>query len=144
MADQMLAAKEPLAAYSWRAAANLDFLPDGNGLNIAYEALDRHVTVSADGVDRSATALRWLGKKGERCDFTYNSLTARTNQFANVLADLGVQKGDRVFTLLGRVPDLYVAILGSLKYGAVVCPMFSAFGPDPIYQRLTRGNAQCS
>jgi acetyl-CoA synthetase len=142
MADQMLATKEPLAAYSWRAAANLDFLPDGNGLNIAYEALDRHVTVSADGVDRSATALRWLGKKGERCDFTYNNLTARTNQFANVLADLGVQKGDRVFTLLGRVPDLYVAVLGSLKHGAVVCPMFSAFGPDPIYQRLTRGNAR--
>jgi acetyl-CoA synthetase len=142
MADQMIATKDPNAAYSWGTAANLDFLPGGQGLNIAHEALDRHVRVSSSGSDQSAVALRWLGKKGERRDFTYNELSGLTNRFANVLTDLGVQKGDRVFTLLGRVPDLYVSILGSLKHGAVVCPMFSAFGPDPIFQRLSRGNAR--
>ena len=58
---------------------------------------------------------------------------------ANALASLGVRAGDTVFTLLGRVPELHIAMLGALKLGAVVSPLFSAFGPEPIRQRMQLG-----
>ena len=115
----------------------LDGLPDG-GLNIAHEAVDRHV---AEGRGERV-ALRWLGKRGDRVELTFAELQQQTNRFANVLSSLGVERGDRVFVLLNRVPELYVAVLGSLKYGAVVCPLFSSFGPDPIKQRLNLGGGR--
>ena len=49
-----------------------------------------------------------------------------------MLRGLGVGSGERVFALPGRVPELYVAALGTLKNGSVFCPLFSAFGPEPI------------
>ena len=51
-------------------------------------------------------------------------------------------KGDRVFSLLGRVPELYIAALGTLKNGSVFSPLFSAFGPEPIKARMTIGDAK--
>jgi acetyl-CoA synthetase len=123
------------AEFSWQAArAQLDGLP-GGGLNIAHEAVDRH----AAGARGERVALRWLGREGERRDFTYIQLRAATNRFANVLAKLGVERGARVFVLAGRIPELYVAILGALKHGCVVSPLFSQFGPEPIQTRLTIG-----
>ncbi|HUP73913.1 MAG TPA: acetate--CoA ligase [Acidimicrobiales bacterium] len=122
----------------WLAAeAALDGLPDGAGLNIAYESVDRHV---AHGNGES-TALRWLGRRGDRRDFTYEQLRDDTNRFANLLAGLGVAQGERVFVLLGRVPELYVSVLGALKHRAMVCPLFSSFGPEPIQQRVNLGAA---
>ncbi|HET9014082.1 MAG TPA: acetate--CoA ligase [Thermomicrobiaceae bacterium] len=125
--------------FSWGAArAELDGLPGGAGLNIAHEAVDRH----ARGPRRDHLALRWLGRRGERRDFTYADLAALSSRFANVLAGLGVGRGERVFTLAGRIPELYVAALGTWKSRAVFCPLFSAFGPEPIRQRLTRGEGK--
>ena len=66
----------------------------------------------------------------------------QTNRFANVLAASGIAKGDRVFALLGRVPELYIAALGTLKNGSVFSPLFSAFGPEPIKARMAIGNAK--
>jgi acetyl-CoA synthetase len=59
-----------------------------------------------------------------------------------VLHKLGVQKGERVFSLLGRTPELHIAALGSLKAGAVFCPLFSAFGPEPLRARMDIGDAR--
>ncbi|MBI4525062.1 MAG: acetate--CoA ligase [Deltaproteobacteria bacterium] len=127
------------AEFSWDAAQReLDGLPNEKGLNIGYEAVDRH----AAGARRDRLALRWLGKQGEVRDFTYGDLQALSNRFANVLRGLGVGKGDRVFTLAGRVPELYITALGTLKNGSVFCPLFSAFGPEPIRQRLTIGEGK--
>ena len=50
--------------------------------------------------------------------------------------ELGVGPADRVFTLAGRIPELYVTALGTLKNRSVLCPLFSAFGPEPIRERL--------
>jgi pyruvate dehydrogenase E1 component beta subunit len=58
------------------------------------------------------------------------------------LEGLGVQKRDRVCALAGRVPELYIAALGTLKHRSVFCPLFSAFGPEPIRARLTIGEAR--
>ena len=127
------------AAFSWDdALRRLDGLPGGRGLNIAHEAVDRHAT----GARADHVALRWLHRDGSVSEATYAQLAARTNQFANGLRALDVGKGDRVFTLLGRVPELYITVIGSLKNTSVVCPLFSAFGPEPIFQRLERGDGR--
>jgi acetyl-CoA synthetase len=123
-------------AFSWDVARSwLDHLPDGGGLNIAHEAVDRH----ARGARADHVAIRWLGKHGEREDLTYAELARRTNRFAGVLEALGLARGDAVFALSGRVPELYVAALGTLKAGCVFSPLFSAFGPEPVRQRLEIG-----
>jgi acetyl-CoA synthetase len=120
------------AAFSWaRARAELDGLPGGRGLNIAHEAVDCHAGAK--------TAIRWLGRHGERREISYAELAALSSRFANVLRDLGVARGERVFALSGRIPELYVTALGTLKSGAVFCPLFSAFGPEPVRERLALG-----
>jgi len=131
--------REERERFSWDTARRaLDGLPGGQGLNIAYEAIDRH----AQGARRDQLALRWLGKRGEGRDFTYRELRSLTNRFANVLKRLGLAKGERVFLLAGRIPELYISALGTLKNGNVFCPLFSAFGPEPIRQRLTLGDGR--
>ncbi len=122
--------------FSWAAALrDLDGLP-GGGLNIAHEAVDRHAARTGEKV-----ALRFLGERGRR-ELRYRELRDATNRFANLLGSLGVAKGERVFALCGRIPELYVAALGTLKAGAVFCPLFSAFGPEPIEARLTLGDGR--
>jgi len=111
----------------------LDGLPDG-GLNIAYEAVDRHVAHGRG----DHVALRCLTKHGQQ-DVTYAELQRRTNRFANALRSLGIGPGDRVFSLVGRVPELYAAVLGTLKARSVFAPLFSAFRPEPIRQRVAIG-----
>jgi acetyl-CoA synthetase len=126
------------SVFSWDAARReLDGLP-GGGLNVAYEAVDRH----AAGPLRDKRALRWLGRSGDTRDFTFLDLARLTNRFANVLRRLEVGRGDRVYTLLGRVPELYITALGTLKAGGVFCPLFSAFGGEPIATRLAIGEAR--
>ncbi|HSF33350.1 MAG TPA: acetate--CoA ligase [Candidatus Tectomicrobia bacterium] len=127
------------ATFSWEAVRReLDGLPGGQGLNIAHEAVDRH----ANGAQRDHLALRWLGRDGTMRDFTYMDLKEHSNRFANVLRDCGVGKGERVFVLAGRIPELYFAALGTWKNTSVFCPLFAAFGPEPVYQRLSRGDAK--
>jgi len=124
--------------FAWpQARALLDGLP-GGGLNIAYEAIDRHVLAGRG----QKLALRWIGRNDQIHDYSYAALGAATNRFANVLAQRGVAKGDRVFSLLGRVPELYIGAFGTLKNGSVFSPLFSAFGPEPIKARMTIGSAK--
>jgi acetyl-CoA synthetase len=126
------------AAFDWAEARRLvDGLPAG-GLNIAHEAVDRHVARGRGG----RTAIRWLGKAGARRESSYADLAHGTNRFANALAALGVQPGERVFVLMGRLPELYLAVLGALKARCVVSPLFSAFGPEPIATRCEMGDAR--
>jgi acetyl-CoA synthetase len=127
------------AVFDWgKARLFLDGLPDGRGLNIAHEAVDRH----ANGPHAERVALRWIGKSGDRRDITYRALAGETSRFANALGMLGLGAGGRVFLLLGRVPELYAAMLGALKAKCVVTPLFSAFGPEPIATRLEIGDGQ--
>ncbi len=127
------------AQFSWeQARRTIDGLPDTHGLNIAHEAIDRH----AIGPHAHHLALRWLGKNGKIEDYSYSQLGELTNRFANALQHLGVQKGDHVFVLAGRIPELYIAALGTFKHGSVFSPLFSAFGPEPIRARLAIGQAK--
>ncbi|WP_273568080.1 acetate--CoA ligase [Maribacter halichondriae] len=124
--------------FSWeKEYESLDGLPEG-GINIAHEAVDRH----ANSNRRDTVALKWMRNDRSVEDITYADLKLRTSRFANVLEKLEIKKGDGVFTLLGRIPLLYVAALGTLKARAIFCPMFSVFGPEPAFQRLSKGKAK--
>jgi acetyl-CoA synthetase len=125
--------------FTWDAArALLDGLPGGRGLNIAHEAVDRH----AGGPRSEQTALHWIGRTGGRRILTYRDLKAATNRFANALRNLGIGEGDSVFVLSGRIPELYIAVLGALKAKCLVSPLFSAFGPEPLATRLMIGEGR--
>ena len=124
--------------FSWeRARSELTGLPGGR-LNIGYEAVDRH----AQGRNADKLAIRFLRKDGRREDYTYAQLKAASDRFMAALRDAGIGKGDRVFALTGRIPEFYIAALGTLKNGSVFCPLFSAFGPEPIQTRMLRGNGK--
>ena len=98
--------------------------------NIGHEVCDRH----ADGTGK--VALEYAGTDGERETLTFDDLAERSNQFANVLESEGIERGDRVFTYLPRVPAHYVALVGTLKRGAVFGGVNERFGPDGIAYRL--------
>jgi acetyl-CoA synthetase len=126
-------------SFRWeQAQSELSGLPGGKGLNLAYEAVDRH----AEGTCKDKVALRWLGNQDQVNEYTYGDLKELTDRFANVLKELDIRKGDVICTLTGRIPELYITALGTLKYGAVYCPLFSIYGPEPIWQRLHKGKAK--
>jgi acetyl-CoA synthetase len=107
-------------------------------INQAYLAIDRHAASSR----RDKIALLWEGKSGDIEQYTYSELATLTDQFTNVVKGLGITKGERVFTYMERVPELYIAIFGSLKLGAIVSPLFADFGPDPVRDRLRDSGAK--
>ncbi|WP_372877162.1 acetate--CoA ligase [Pseudomonas sp.] len=126
---------EAREAFSWPAQAEeLAGLPDG-GLNLAYEAVERH----ALGRRRRHVALRILDRNGGHCSITYAQLSGLSNRFANVLQGLGIGAGARLFVLCERGLELYLGVLGGLKNGCVVSPLFCAFGPEPLETRLRLG-----
>ncbi|MBF6276838.1 MULTISPECIES: acetate--CoA ligase [Nocardia] len=123
--------------FSWSAArSELAGLP-GGGVNIAVEAVDRHLEAPIG----PAPSLRWLPVTGGVTELDCADLVRLSNKFAHVLRDLGVYRGERVCLLLGRTPELYLACLGAWKAGCVVSPLFSAFGPEPVRQRLDLAEA---
>ncbi|MGM0450088.1 MAG: acetate--CoA ligase [Pseudomonadota bacterium] len=124
------------ADFSWdRARQELVGMPGGR-LNIAFEALDRHMTPGA----AERTAILFLARDSDTpVKISYQALNERSNRFANALRELGVQPGERVFGLAHRSPDLYAGVLGALKHGCVFTPLFPAFGPEPVRQRVAIG-----
>ncbi len=121
-------------AFTWAQAREyLGLDPSGAGpVNIADLAVDSHLR-NARG---AKTAIRWLAKDDAVEELTFSDLADRAARFANALDQLGVERGDIVCSLLGRVPALYTTALGTWKRGAVFCPLFSAFGPEPAHARM--------
>ena len=109
----------------------MEWLPRGR-LNIAHEAIDRQ----ANGRLRDRPALVWQGRDGDRETYSYGRLKELTNRFAGVLKSLGVGRGDRVFTLMERLPELHIALIGALKTGAIVSPTPPDLPPEAVKDRL--------
>jgi acetyl-CoA synthetase len=105
------------------------------GINACVECCDRYV-------GEGRVALHWADASGDRAEYTFEQLQERSAQVANLLVEHGVQPGDRVAGMLPRVPDLVALILGVFRAGAVYQPLFTAFGPKAIEQRLGTSQAK--
>ncbi|HEV2339520.1 MAG TPA: acetate--CoA ligase [Patescibacteria group bacterium] len=125
--------------FSWEKAAKefVSFFDDGT-INIAYSCVDRH----AIGKKKNKTALIFEAASGQTETYTFADLQKLTNQFANVLVDLGIEKGDRVFVFLPPVPERYIAFLGTVKIGAICGTLFSAFQEEALLDRLSDSKAK--
>ena len=102
------------------------------GLNLCEEICDRHAQA-----DSSKVALRYQRIDGSKGELSFAELQRRSAQFANFLTSQGIGKGDRVACLLPRTPELLIAVLGTLRAGAVYQPLFTAFGSGAIEYRLS-------
>lgn len=107
-------------------------------MNAAYNA----VTKNALGERKNKIALYWEGPEGEKEKYTFLEVEEKSNQIANYLKSIGVSKGDRVFFFLPRIPELYFSFIATLKIGAVAGTMFSAFGPQSLFDRLDQSQAK--
>jgi acetyl-CoA synthetase len=124
--------------FTWDQARTWLAPEPGQRLNIAYQAVQRQVDAGRGG----AVAVRFLDRTRSSTELTYAELAASVAEFAAVLTELGVGLGDRVCTLLPRSAQLFVTALGTLWNGGVYCPLFPAFGPGPVRQRLQLGRAR--
>ncbi|MFH0981421.1 MAG: acetate--CoA ligase [Planctomycetota bacterium] len=131
--------KSNIGSYEARAAdfhwslAEADLGYPGEGpLNIGVCCTDRNCERGLGG----KVALFWENSTGTTKSYTFDQLRLATNTYAKMLQDQGIRPGDRVCLFLDRVPDLYVAFLGILKLGAIVQPLFSAFGEESLETRL--------
>ena len=98
--------------------------------NLAVDVCDRW----AD--DRSKVALHWEDSDGAVETDTFTDLARRSNQFANALGSRGVERGDVVSVFLPTLPEAIIAMLGTLKLGAIHMPLYHLFGPEGIAPRL--------
>lgn len=105
-------------------------------VNMAYEAIDRHLELNRG----DKVALYYSDNEREE-SYTFEQISKQSNRFANVLRKLGVGKGDRVFIFMPRSPELYFCLLGALKVGAVVGPLFEAFMETAVKDRLEDSSA---
>ena len=102
-------------------------------LNVSYNCLDRHVE-SGQG---DKTAIIWEGNNpSEDKSFTYSELLFQVKKFANVLKNLGIEKGDRVCIYMQMVPELSIAMLACARIGAVHSVVFGAFSADSLRDRI--------
>ena len=100
---------------------------------MSYNCLDRHV----EGGKGDRTALIWEGNNpSEDRRFSYSELLRKVQKFANVLKNLGVEKGDRVCLYMQMVPQLPVAMLACARIGAVHSVVFGAFSADSLRDRI--------
>jgi acetyl-CoA synthetase len=118
--------------FGWEdAKGELDQFDSSGRLNAAHEAIDRHVPTHGDHI-----ALNFESDTLQNETYTFSDIKDQSNKFANILTDLGIKKGDRVFIFLPRRTELYFSFLGILKTGAIGSTMFAAFGTDALQDRL--------
>lgn len=104
----------------------------GGKTNIVLNALDRHMKTAR----KNKLALIWEGENGDKATFSYYRLNREVSRFANVLKSMGVRKGDRVTIYMGRVPELIIAMLATVKIGAVHSVVYGGFSEQALADRI--------
>ncbi|MCX7834499.1 MAG: acetate--CoA ligase [bacterium] len=124
--------------FDWSIAEKeLDY-QKGNPINIGWYCSDRNCLKGK----ANKIALMWEDYNGKTKTFTFNDIRLFSNSIGTFLQQQGIQPEERVCLFMDRVPELYIGFLGVLKIGAIVQPLFSAFGPESLFTRLE--NAQTS
>lgn len=129
--------EEAARSFSWKDARKYLDWADGS-LNAAYNAIDRHVQTWR----KNKVALFWEDEEGNEKKYTFEEISLLSNKVGNILKDFGVERGDRVFLFLPRVPELYFSFLGILKIGAIAGTLFSAFQEQALADRLANSGAK--
>ncbi|HEY9849233.1 MAG TPA: acetate--CoA ligase [Leptolyngbyaceae cyanobacterium] len=107
-------------------------------INISYNCLDRHLTTWR----KNKAALIWEGEPGDTRTLTYAQLHREVCQFANVLKQLGVEKGDRVGIYMPMIPEAAIAMLACARIGAPHTVVFGGFSAEALRDRLIDGQAK--
>ncbi len=121
----------------WSNPPFAEWFADGE-LNVAYNCLDRHV--EAGHGDR--IALRWEGEPGDQRNVTYAELTDEVKRLANLLTELGVERGDRVALYLPMIPEAIASMLAVARIGAVHSVVFGGFSADSLRARIDDAGAK--
>src|SRR3989338_5340825 len=100
----------------------------GGKLNASYNCLDRHIKSH----NRNKAAIIWEGEPGDSRILTYFDMYREVNKFANVLKNLGVQKGDRVAIYLPMIPEAAISMLACARIGAIHTVVFGGFSPESL------------
>jgi len=109
-----------------------------NKFNMAYECIDKHVE---EGYGNKTAFI--YKNDDKKSTYTFKDMQIASNKAANVLKnEAGVEKGDRVFIFMARSPELYFSLLGTLKLGAIVGPLFEAFMEKAVKDRLENSDAK--
>ena len=111
---------------------------EGAELNITENCIDRHLAGRGDKI-----AIIWEPNdpKEEAEHISYKELASRVNKMANVLKNLGIQKGDRVCLYLPMIPELAISVLACARIGAVHSVVFAGFSADALASRIN--DADC-
>ena len=123
--------------YDWMLGHEILGTPPGGDLNACGVIVDRQC-----GRQGARPALIARDYRGRRTELTFDDLLAGVSRFAGVLDALGIRKGDRVSTVLEPVPELYYSLLGTIRVGAVACPLFSGLGAQAIADRVADSRAR--
>jgi acetyl-CoA synthetase len=111
----------------------------GAELNITENCIDRHLV---DKANQPAIIWEPNDPNDHHRLLTYAQLHTKVNQFANVLKNNGVKKGDRVCIYMGMIPELAIAVLGCARIGAIHSVIFGGFSAQSIADRLQDANAE--
>ncbi|MDQ0340322.1 acetyl-CoA synthetase [Caldalkalibacillus uzonensis] len=128
--------EEARRTFSWSDVEKVFSWYETGKVNMAYEAIDRH----AEGERKDKVALYYSDAQRDE-QYTFQEMKAKSNQAANILHKLGIKKGDRVFIFMPRSPELYFSLLGAIKLGAIVGPLFEAFMEGAVRDRLENSEA---
>ena len=124
--------------FDWKEVEKVFSWSETGKVNMAYECIDKHV----DEGKADKIALNYKDDKRKE-SYTFKEMQANSNKAANVLKDKAhVEKGDRVFIFMPRTPELYFALFGILKIGAIVGPLFEAFMEKAVSDRLENSEAK--
>lgn len=124
--------------FNWREVEENFTWSKTNQINMAYEAIDRHVHT-----DRKNKIALYYQDGTRKEKYTFKEMKELSNQAANVMKEYGhVEKGDRVFIFMPRSPELYFALLGTIKLGAIAGPLFEAFMEGAVRDRLEDSRAK--
>jgi len=110
----------------------------GGKINISYNCLDRHLKTWR----KNKAALIWEGEPGDSRTLTYAQLHREVCQMANVLKQLGVQKGDRVGIYMPMIPEAAIALLACARIGAPHTVIFGGFSAEALKDRLLDAEAK--
>ncbi len=110
----------------------------GGRMNIVHNCLDKWIGTPAQ--DRAA--LLWEGEEGTRRSLSYGDLYREVNRLANALRSLGLKKGDVIGLFLPMVPEVAIALLATVKIGAIALPLFSGYGAPAVATRLNDAGAK--